>query len=326
MEVVNFLKEKVLVTGSVGFIGMHVCKDLLDEGYEVIGLDNINDYYDQNLKKDRLKLLDAYDSFTFVKLDIYNFKKLLEIFDQFHPDKIINLAGQAGVRYSIENPKEYVNSNIVGFFNLLECAKIYNVKGLIYASSSSVYGGNEKIPFSVKDRIEKPLSVYAVSKITNELLAKTYFYIHGVRSTGLRFFTVYGPWGRPDMAMYIFAKNILEGGGIKLFNEGNMERDFTYIEDIVSGIKLALEKNYQCEIFNLGNNKSENIMDIITILEKLLHRKANIILDKMQLGDVKSTHADIDYSKEKLGYEPKTSIKQGIPKFIDWFLKYHDNS
>ena len=316
-------KKKVIVTGSSGFIGMHFCKKLLDNGFHVMGIDNMNNYYSKKLKKERLEILKSYKNFMFEKVDISNFEDLNHLFLSFKPQKVINLAAQAGVRYSIKNPHAYIDSNINGFMNILECCRHNNISGLIYASSSSVYGGNKKFPFSVKDRVDNPISIYAASKKANELMANTYSHLYGLKTTGLRFFTVYGPWGRPDMAMYIFTKKIINGDPIPLFNRGEMKRDFTYIDDIIDGIFSAMEKNYQCEIFNLGNNKSEDLINVINLIENQLGEKAKIDLLEMQPGDVTKTIADIDYSEKKLGYKPIKTIRDGIPEFIKWFKEYH---
>ncbi len=316
--------EKILVTGSSGFIGMHICRSLLDDGYVVEGIDNMNDYYDLSLKEARLDLLNNYDNFTFNNIDISNLKDVEGIFNQFRPEKVVNLAAQAGVRYSIENPHAYIETNIVGFTNIIEACRQYKVKGLIYASSSSVYGGNKKIPFSVEDRVDKPISIYAATKKTNELIAYTYNHLYGLHSTGLRFFTVYGPWGRPDMAMYIFTDKIIKGQKISVFNHGNMYRDFTYIDDIISGIRSTINKNYPCEVFNLGNNKIENLMDVIKKIETELREKAKVEFLDIQLGDVEKTYANIDSEKSKIGYSPKVSINEGIPRFIDWYKSYYE--
>ena len=315
--------EKILVTGSSGFIGMHLCRNLLNDGYTVQGIDNMNDYYDVSLKKARLELLYGYKNFTFNKIDISSSQDVNSVFDNFKPDKVVNLAAQAGVRYSIENPHEYVQSNIVGFTNIIESCRNNDVSGLIYASSSSVYGGNLETPFSVSDRVDKPISIYGASKKSNELIAYVYSHLYGLHTTGLRFFTVYGPWGRPDMAMYIFADKIRSGEKIPVFNHGQMQRDFTYIDDIVSGIRSSIEKNYQCEIFNLGNNCCENLMDMVDHIEKALGKKAEVEYMDIQPGDVEKTFADIEHTKDKLSYEPKVLIKDGVPKFIQWYKKYH---
>ena len=315
--------ERILITGSSGFIGMHACKNLLDDGYKVFGIDNMNDYYDVSLKKARLNILLDYDNFNFKRVDISNLRQVEKIFETFKPQKVVNLAAQAGVRYSLENPHAYIQSNVVGFTNIIELCRNYEVKGLIYASSSSVYGGNEKIPFSVSDRVDKPISIYAASKKSNELIAYTYNHLFGLHSTGLRFFTVYGPWGRPDMAMYIFANKISSGKAISVFNHGEMQRDFTYIDDIISGIRSSIENNYQLEVFNLGNNRCENLMDMIGCIEKQFGRKAKVDFMEIQPGDVEKTFADIDYSKKKLNYRPEVSIREGIPRFIEWYKSYH---
>ena len=317
------IKEKILVTGCAGFIGMHLCKVLLNDQYKIFGIDNLNDYYDVSLKLKRLKILKKNKNFSFKKLDISNLKSLEIVFDKFRPDKVVNLAAQAGVRYSLENPHTYIESNIMGFMNILECCRNYNLKGLIYASSSSVYGGNTKIPFSENDNVNNPISIYAVSKLSNELMAHSYNKLFNLPSTGLRFFTVYGPWGRPDMAIYIFIDKILKGEKIRVFNYGKMKRDFTYIDDITSGIKAAIEKNYNLKIYNLGNNKSERLLDVVDIIEKRVDKKAKIELEPIQLGDVEKTFADINMAKEELGFNPSFNISKGINNFIDWFLAYN---
>ena len=314
--------EKVLITGCAGFIGMHLAKILLKEGSTVLGVDDLNDYYDVNLKKDRLKQLKKNKNFKSIKADISNYKRLDTIFKNFQPNKVVNLAAQAGVRYSLKNPHIYIKTNIKGFMNILECCRIYKVLGLVYASSSSVYGKNKKLPFSINDKVDNPLSIYAATKKANELMAHSYSHLYGLNSTGLRFFTVYGPWGRPDMAMYIFAKKIIDDEPIPVFNNGSLYRDFTYIDDIVLGLKIALKKNYKYEILNLGNNKAEYLIDVINILELNLNKKAKIEFLKMQPGDVQRTEADIEYSYKKLNFIPRTSIKEGIPKFVNWLIHY----
>ena len=315
--------EKIIITGCSGFIGFHLCNDLLSNNYEVYGIDSLNDYYDVKLKEERLRILKNNKNFTFKKLSLENKNLLSSVFKRFNPDKVVNLAAQAGVRYSIENPYVYINSNIVGFLNIIEECRQNNVNGFIYASSSSVYGGNKKIPFSESDKTKDPISLYGATKLSNELIANSYSKLYGLNSTGLRFFTVYGPWGRPDMAMYIFANKIINNESISVFNNGKMKRDFTYIDDIISGIKAAIEKNYKLEIFNLGNNSSENIMDMIRIIENELGKKAKINYMPMQMGDVKESFADIFHSQKYLNYEPKTNIHIGIPKFIKWYKSYH---
>tara|TARA_B100000073_G_scaffold341516_1_gene342999 strand:+ start:2207 stop:3187 length:981 start_codon:yes stop_codon:yes gene_type:complete len=324
LEVIKLNAEKILVTGSSGFIGMHLCKNLLDDGYDVMGIDNMNDYYDPILKKARLNVLLKYKNFRFTNINISKYSDLKSIFSNYKPRKVVNLAAQAGVRYSLENPHAYINSNILGFINILEVCRHYDVENLIYASSSSVYGGNIKIPFSIHDEVNTPISIYAATKRSNELMAYTYHHLYGLKSIGLRFFTVYGPWGRPDMAIYIFTEKINNSEPIDVYNEGAMYRDFTYIDDIINGTRLSIEKNYDYEIFNLGNNKRVKLLDMISILEKKLNKKAKLNLIEMQPGDVESTFADITYSKEKLGFNPRTNIEQGIKNFIKWY-KYYKN-
>lgn len=314
--------KKILVTGSCGFIGMHLCEKLLNSGFQILGLDNLNNYYSTVLKKMRLSILEKYSNFKFEKIDISNKKEINTIFSNFNPELVVNLAAQAGVRYSIENPNAYITSNIEGFINILECCRHFEVEGLIYASSSSVYGANDVIPFSVGDRVDKPISIYAATKRSNELMAHSYSHLYNLNTTGLRFFTVYGPWGRPDMAMYLFAEKILKGKPIKVYNHGEMQRDFTYIDDIVNGVFSAINNNYQCEIFNLGNSHTENLMDMISLLEKEVGKKAIINFKEMQLGDVKKTYADIDKSKKLLNYSPSVRLGKGIPQFIKWYKSY----
>ena len=313
---------KILITGSVGFIGYHLCKSLLEEGFQVFGVDNLNNYYSQNLKLDRLKLLRSNKDFSFEKVDITNIQSISSVFEKFKPNKVVNLAAQAGVRYSIQNPHAYIESNILGFVNLIELSVQNDVEGFIYASSSSVYGSTNKTPFSEKDKTDMPVSLYGASKKSNELIATAYHNLYGLKTTGLRYFTVYGPWGRPDMAYFIFTKKILANKTISVFNSGEMRRDFTFIDDIIFGTKSAIEKNYNCEIFNLGNSKTEELMNLINIIEHELSKKANIKFQPMQVGDVPETYADISKSREKLNYNPKTSIKEGIPHFINWYKNY----
>jgi len=316
-------KNKILITGCAGFIGMHLSKKLIEKGSAVLGLDNLNDYYDVTLKNDRLNQLEKYSNFNFEKIDITHSELLDRLFKTFKPDIVVNLAAQAGVRYSIENPNAYIHSNINGFMNVLECCRHNNTLGLIYASSSSVYGANKKNPFSVHDTVNNPISIYAATKRANELMASTYSSLYGLKTTGLRFFTVYGPWGRPDMAMYIFAKKILNDQPIQVFNHGKMERDFTYIDDIINGIESSINNNYQCEIFNLGNNKIVQLKKMIHLIENGLNKKAKINYEDIQLGDVKKTYADINYSKKLLGFEPKVNIEEGIRSFLKWFKNYN---
>ena len=314
---------KILVTGAAGFIGFHLSKSLLEDGYEVLGIDNLNDYYDPRLKHARLEIISKYPNFRFEKVDISHREELTEVFKDFGPNKVVNLAAQAGVRYSLENPYAYMESNLVGFLNIIELCRHNNVEGLIYASSSSVYGSNTKIPFSVDDRVDSPISLYAATKKANELIAHSYSHLYGLHTTGLRFFTVYGPWGRPDMAMYIFADKISKGEPIKVFNNGKMKRDFTYIDDIIAGIRASIDKNYQCEVFNLGNHRSEDLMYMIKLIEDNIGKKALIDFKPMQPGDVHESFADINNSVEMLGYSPSTNIDVGIQELINWYRAYN---
>jgi len=313
------MSSKILITGAAGFIGFHLSKSLLEDGYEVLGVDNLNDYYDPKLKNARLDIIKKYPKFKFEKVDIAHRNELTQVFKEFAPTKVVNLAAQAGVRYSLSNPYAYIDSNIVGFLNLIELCRNSDVGGLIYASSSSVYGGNTKIPFSVDDRVDNPISLYAATKKTNELIANTYSHLYGLHTTGLRFFTVYGPWGRPDMAMFLFTDKILRDEPIQVFNHGNMKRDFTYIDDIIAGTRSAINKNYKCEVFNLGNHRSEQLMDVVSLIEQNLGKKAEIEFLPMQPGDVPESFADIKKSEEMLGYKPTTNVDVGIRKFVDWY-------
>lgn len=332
---------KILVTGAAGFIGFHLTKRLLAQGIHVIGVDNMNEYYDVSLKNDRLKILKRHPNFEFYKLDISNEKKLDEIFQDRIIHVVINLAAQAGVRYSIDNPVSYVNSNLLGFVNVLEKCRQYKVKHLIYASSSSVYGANTKIPFSTKDPVNHPVSLYAATKKSNELIAHTYSHLFNIPTTGLRFFTVYGPWGRPDMAYYSFTQNIIEEKTIKVFNNGDLRRDFTYIDDIIEGIMRLIESPPQYnnkwdranpdpsssyapyKIYNIGNNNPIKLMDFIYILEKLIGKKAEIEFLPMQPGDVKETYADIHDLQSDIGFYPSTPVEEGLNKFVKWYNTYH---
>ncbi len=314
---------KILLTGSAGFIGYHLSKSLLENGYDVLGIDNLNNYYSPNIKKDRVNLLKSFDNFTFKKINIADKESFDKEFKIFSPQKVINLAAQPGVSYSITNPYAYLNSNLIGFLNVIESCRHNQVEGLIYASSSSVYGLNSKIPFSVEDSVGKPMALYGATKRANELIAHSYSHLYNLKTTGLRFFTVYGPWYRPDMAMFIFTKKIIENEIISIYNNGNIKRDFTYIDDIVNGTKLALEKNFSCEIFNLGNNKSENIMDIIYLIEKELNAKAKISYKPMKDGDMLETYADITLTNTMLDYKPEINIDVGIPKLIKWYREYY---
>lgn len=315
--------NRILITGAAGFIGSHLTRSLLKSGFEVMGVDNLNDYYSPALKNDRLETLKPFKNFNFEKVDIADNDALGKIFKNFRPDKVVNLAAQAGVRYSISHPHAYMASNMVGFLNLLDLSRHNGVKGFIYASSSSVYGANEKIPFDVADRVDKPISLYAASKRANELMAYSYSHLYGLHTTGLRFFTVYGPWGRPDMAMFIFTRKIMAGEPIQVFNRGKMMRDFTYIDDIVAGTRSAIDRSYPNEIFNLGNHVSVKLLDMIHTLEDILGKKAILDLQPMQPGDVPESMAEISKSREMLGFDPKTSIGAGIQSFLDWYREYY---
>ena len=314
---------RILVTGAAGFIGYHLSESLLADGHEVCGIDIVNDYYDPQLKWDRVARLKESTAFHFEKADLYNKGHLEKIFNSFEPQKVVNLAAQAGVRYSVTHPQVYMDSNLVGFLNILELCRHNHIEGLIYASSSSVYGSNSKIPFSVTDRVDNPISLYAASKRANELMAHCYSHLYGLNTTGLRFFTVYGPWGRPDMALFIFTRKILAGEPIPVFNNGDMKRDFTFVSDIVQGIRAAIDANHECELFNLGNHRSERLMDFVHLIEDYLGRKAEIDFQPMQPGDVPESFADIDHSTEKLGYRPTTNIDVGIKRFLDWYTSYY---
>ena len=321
---------KILVTGAAGFIGFHLCEKLLEEKYTVLGVDNINNYYDVKLKKDRLKILLRKKNFKFKKLDISdnNFvKKIYPIAKNFKV--IIHLAAQAGVRYSITHPYKYIESNVKAQISILELAKkIKSFEHLIYASSSSVYGTNKKIPFSINDRVDSPASLYGASKRAGELITQSYSRMFNINCTGLRFFSVYGPWGRPDMAAYIFTKSIFQNKTLDLFNFGRMERDFTFIDDIISGItpliKIKKRKSNMHKIYNLGNNKPQQLLKMVSLLEMLCERKAKINKKRMQPGDVRHTYANIKESKKDLKFKPKTNLKEGLEKFVTWYKNYHN--
>ncbi|RKR07188.1 UDP-glucuronate 4-epimerase [Maribacter vaceletii] len=341
---------KILVTGAAGFIGFHVSQSLIQKGHYVIGLDNINDYYDINLKFARLNELGIpkdtassfnklvisskhRNSFKFIRLDIQNREALPVLFKKEKFDVVCNLAAQAGVRYSIENPETYVDSNIVGFLNILQCCRNFNTKHLVYASSSSVYGLSDKIPFETDDTVDKPISLYAATKKSNELMAHTYSHLFNIPTTGLRFFTVYGPWGRPDMAIFLFTKAISENKPINVFNHGDLERDFTYIDDITEGITRICEKktedrktiNELYKIYNIGNNNTVKLIDFITEIETNLNKKATKNLMPMQKGDVKKTWANVDDLIRDYNYQPKTSIQNGIKIFINWYQEFYND-
>jgi UDP-glucuronate 4-epimerase len=313
-----------LISGSAGFIGFHLSEFLLKKKHTVYGVDDLNSYYDVKLKKSRLDILKKYKNFIFFKRKIEDIK-IVKFFKKKKIDIIINLAAQAGVRHSLENPYVYINSNILGQVNMLELAKELKITKYIYASSSSVYGGNKSLPFSVKDRVDNPISLYAASKKSTELIAEYYSHLYKISSIGLRFFTVYGPWGRPDMATFIFTKNILNGKPINIFNYGKMKRDFTYVDDIISGIYGAI--NFKMKklhkVYNLGNSKPESLLEFIKTIEKNLNKKAKKNYLSLQPGDVPATFADISESTRDLKFLPKTEINDGIPRFIEWFKKYY---
>ncbi|HPD26723.1 MAG TPA: NAD-dependent epimerase/dehydratase family protein [Candidatus Marinimicrobia bacterium] len=313
----------ILVTGSAGFIGFHLARQLLQEGIEVVGYDNVNDYYDPSLKEARLRILNDFDQFKFYRADLCDLATLQKVFSDQTIEKVVHLAAQAGVRYSLINPFAYQKSNLEGFLNIIELSKRAKVKNFIYASSSSVYGNNRHLPFSVQDNVDRPISLYAATKKSNELIAHVYAHLYQLPCTGLRFFTVYGPFGRPDMALFIFTKNILEGKPIDVYNFGQMKRDFTYIDDIVAGLRSAIDKPFPYEIFNLGNHRSENLMDFIHLIEEYSGRKAQINFQPIQPGDVPETYADISTATEKLGFVPRTQIREGIKLFLDWYFEYY---
>lgn len=311
----------ILVTGAAGFIGFHVCKSLLHSGHHVVGLDNINEYYDPSLKKARLKELEVLPNFNFHKIDLCDFISLEEIFSTYKIDRICHLAAQAGVRYSLTHPFAYQKSNGEGFLHIIELAKRTKCEHFVYASSSSVYGNNDKLPFSESDPVDHPISLYAATKRSNELTAFSYSHLFNLPCSGLRFFTVYGPWGRPDMALFIFTKAILEKIPIQIYNNGEMQRNFTFIDDIVDGIIRVLDTPLKYEIYNIGNSRAEYLLDFISEIEKCLGIKAIRNYLPMQPGDVKVTVADLQKIR-LLGYEPKTNISKGIELFINWYKKY----
>ncbi|HYD12472.1 MAG TPA: NAD-dependent epimerase [Allosphingosinicella sp.] len=325
----------ILVTGAAGFIGFHVTRALLARGEEVVGIDNLNDYYDPRLKEDRLAALPATNAFRFLRTDFSDHEALEGALAETGFDRIVHLGAQAGVRYSIDNPRAYVTANLAGHLNLLELARHRQVRHLVYASSSSVYGGNESLPFRVEDRVDHPISLYAATKKADELMSETYAHLYRVPMTGLRFFTVYGPWGRPDMAMWIFTRKILAGEPIQVFNHGRMRRDFTYIDDIVAGVIAALDSPPADDgevkaggsvaphrLYNIGNNRSEELMEMISVLEQACGRKAELELLPIQPGDVPETLADISAIGRDLGFAPTTTIAQGVPRFVRWYRDY----
>jgi UDP-glucuronate 4-epimerase len=333
---------KVLLTGAAGFIGMHVALRLLERGDEVVGLDNLNDYYDVQLKLDRLSRLTPHDAFRFVRIDVADRAAIAALFDEEGFDRVVHLAAQAGVRYSLKNPDAYVDANIVGFMNILEGCRHGAVKHLVYASSSSVYGGNTKMPFSEADSVDHPVSIYAATKKANELMAHTYSHLYGLPTTGLRFFTVYGPWGRPDMALFLFTRAMLEGRAIDVFNRGDMLRDFTYIDDIVEGVVRTLDRAAEPDaafdaqaphpgrsqapyrVFNIGNQGPVKLMDFIQAIERALGIEARKNLLPMQPGDVPATYADVSALTEWTGFTPRTEVIEGVTNFVRWYRDYYD--
>lgn len=318
------MSKTILVTGGAGFIGFHVAKALLDRGDEVILVDNFSDYYDVKLKEDRIKQIEGHENLVVVRSDISDYKEIEKLFKKYKFDQICHLAAQAGVRYSLENPFVYEKANCLGTLNLLELCRHNGVKDFIFSSSSSVYGGNKKIPFSEDDNVSSPISLYAATKKYNELIAHVYHKLYGLNCTGLRFFTVYGPWGRPDMANYLFTSKMVKGEKIPVFNFGNMRRDFTYVSDIVAGVLSALDKAYPYEIFNLGNNEVVELSYFIKCIEDVLGVKAKQDLLPIQKGDVPTTYADISKAKGMLGYNPRVSIEEGIKNYIVWFKEYYN--
>jgi len=316
----------ILVTGAAGFIGMHCSAKLLAQGHHVIGIDNLNDYYDPRLKQARLAPLSAHPGFRFIETDIANRDALEKLFAEVRPKRVLHLAAQAGVRYSLKNPHAYVQSNLVGFVNMLEGCRHHGVQHLVYASSSSVYGANTKVPFAVGDSVDHPVSLYAATKKSNELMAHSYSHLYGLPTTGLRFFTVYGPWGRPDMSPWLFTSAILEGRTIDVFNHGKMQRDFTYIDDIVEGTLRVLDRApsgappYQ--LYNIGNHQPVELMDFIGTLERVLGREAKKNFLPMQPGDVPVTYADTDDLRRDVGFAPSTPLSEGLKQWADWYRSY----
>ncbi len=337
----EFKFKKALVTGAAGFIGFHLCRQLIDQGVKVTGIDNLNPYYDVGLKTDRLEIIQSAPNFSFVELDIADRSGMQALFESNPFDVVVNLAAQAGVRYSLQNPHAYVDSNLVGFVNILEGCRHNDVKHLVFASSSSVYGANTKMPFSVHHNVDHPVSLYAATKKANELMAHTYSHLYGLCCTGLRFFTVYGPWGRPDMALFLFTKAILENRPIKVFNHGKMQRDFTYIDDIIEGVTRVMgrlpDPNPQWrsdqpdpgtsyvpyKIYNIGNNNPVELIDFINVIENALGREAKKEYQDLQPGDVPATYADVDDLIADAGFKPQTPISSGIQKFVGWYREYY---
>ncbi len=333
--------QKILITGTSGFIGFHLAQRLCGQGLEVLGIDNMNDYYDVSLKEARLALLQKHNSFGFIQADLADDGAIDKAFADFKPDVVVNLAAQAGVRYSLENPRAYTNSNIVGFMNILEGCRHHNVKHLVFASSSSVYGANTKVPFSVSDTVDHPVSLYAATKKSNEMMAHSYAHLYGLPCSGLRFFTVYGPWGRPDMAYFKFTKAIMNGEPIDVYNNGDMKRDFTYIDDIIDGVEKMIGhiatpssgwnadapdpsiSNASYRLYNIGHNSPVNLLNMINMLEDVLGKKAQIVMKPMQPGDVLETYADIDAIDAAVGFKPSTSLEEGLTKFAEWYKEFY---
>lgn len=332
---------KILVTGAAGFIGFHVSRRLLERGDEVVGIDNMNSYYDPGLKEARLEMIRDYENFRFIRLDLADREGMEDLFAVEKFNRVVNMAAQAGVRYSIDNPHSYIDSNILGFMNLLEGCRHNHVEHLVYASSSSIYGANETMPFSVHDNVDHPLSLYAATKKSNELMAHTYSHLYGIPATGLRFFTVYGPWGRPDMALFLFTRAILEDNPIKVFNYGKHKRDFTYIDDITEGVIRTLDhvaapnpdwsgldpdpgsSRAPWRVYNIGNSRPVELMDYISELEKALGKTAEKEFLPLQPGDVPDTYADVEQLKQDVDYQPQTAIAEGVGKFVDWYREYY---
>ncbi len=315
--------KKYLVTGSAGFIGFHLSRHLLENGEFVVGVDDFNDYYEVSLKEDRNAILAKYPNFKLQRGDLSDLLFVKKVLSEDKFDKVCHLAAQAGVRYSLTNPHAYIKANLTAFTNLIDECKNSGIKDFIYASSSSVYGDNKKVPFSVEDNVDRPVSLYAATKKANELIAHTYHHLYGMNTTGLRFFTVYGPYGRPDMALFSFSKKIVAGEPIEIFNYGKMKRDFTYIDDIVDGIIKAMDRAYPCEVFNLGNHRPVELAYFVDTLEKTLGKTAKKELKPMQPGDVLETYADIEHTREKLCWEPKVGIEEGIKRFVEWYREYY---
>ena len=331
----------LLVTGAAGFIGYHLCLKRLKQGDTVVGVDNLNDYYDVTLKEARLKNLQQHENFQFVKLDIADRDRVAQLFRDYAFTRVVNMAAQAGVRYSLENPLAYIDSNVLGFTNIIEGCRHHNIEHLVYASTSSIYGANEKQPFQESDNVDHPLAIYAASKKANELIAHSYSHLYNLPTTGLRFFTVYGPWGRPDMALFLFTRNILADQALDIYNYGNMIRDFTYVDDIVEGVSRAIDIPAQPDpqwdamnpdpatsyapyrIYNIGNNRPVPLMDYVHAVEKAVGKKAALNMAPMQEGDVPSTNADVSRLEHDLGYRPQVNVEEGVQAFVDWYRRYY---